>query len=377
VTGLTGTPADAAAAAATLDSGGFVTGADWTLFAGSAGIATPAAVADAPITSYYSAGSFLILSTGDATQADVSGGFADTAWGTTAHGGNDVTTLRVDVNLPANNDCIGFRYQFLTEEFPIYVGSYNDGFLAELDANTWSFSSPTLTKPASFSIVSDTTVNSAYLTAAAAAGSVYNGASGGLDTDGYAYHTATPGPHSIYFTVYDAVDTALDTAIFLSGLHYGVLTDNAHGGVCATASAPFGQVVIQRSVAGTHLVSAPGGFACRDLVAPGPALAVGATLAGPNPGVSCTPFPFGDGICRSTQAAGSYVAGGGSITITSACGPPLAASSVTLASPLAGVGPASTTTLVAHFPWTCRVTDAGATPAPALHYVAACTINLL
>jgi len=45
----------------------------------------------------------------------------------------DVTIWRIRVKVPKGANCLSFRFEFLSEEFPEFVGSeYNDAFIAEL-----------------------------------------------------------------------------------------------------------------------------------------------------------------------------------------------------------------------------------------------------
>ena len=113
--------------------------------------ATPNAVANTPLGGFpTNGGTFAILTTGDAQLADdanLSGNSGvDFDGGTTTNGphsrGNtdyDVTVLRINLNVPAASNCLTVDFKFFSEEFPEFVGTqFNDAFIAELDASTWT-----------------------------------------------------------------------------------------------------------------------------------------------------------------------------------------------------------------------------------------------
>src|SRR5207244_10050983 len=99
-----------------------------------------------------------IPSTGDATLAQNAnlsgssgtddGGPTPTGRGNTAY---DVTTLAVNLDVPAGPNCVQFDFAFYSEEFPEWVGTaYNDAFIAELDSSTWTTSGSTISAPDNF-----------------------------------------------------------------------------------------------------------------------------------------------------------------------------------------------------------------------------------
>ena len=55
-------------------------------------------------------------------------------------GARDVTIMRIRVHVPQGANCLSFRFKFLSEEFPEFVGSeFNDAFIAEVGHSpTWS-----------------------------------------------------------------------------------------------------------------------------------------------------------------------------------------------------------------------------------------------
>jgi hypothetical protein len=137
---------------------------------------------------------------------------------------NDLTTLRVDVNVPAGANCLALSYRFLSEEFPEFVGSnFNDAFIAELDNSTWrtddansivlpdDFATKAGGKPVSVNGVGPTSV-----AAIEGAGTVFDAATGLVTTK----TTVTPGAHSVYFSIFDQTDRIYDSAVMLDRLAF-------------------------------------------------------------------------------------------------------------------------------------------------------------
>ncbi|MGH2900935.1 MAG: hypothetical protein ACRDMZ_19825, partial [Solirubrobacteraceae bacterium] len=54
--------------------------------------------------------------------------------GPVLRGARDATIWRIGVRVPKGSNCLSFRFRFLSDEFPEFVGSpFNDAFIAELD----------------------------------------------------------------------------------------------------------------------------------------------------------------------------------------------------------------------------------------------------
>ena len=176
-------------------------------------------------------GDFGILTSGDATLADnvpqdqsesdgtdnqgTGGGRGDTAF--------DVSTLRVDVNVPAGASCLSLDYRFLSEEFPEFVGSdFNDAFIAEVDATTWSANGAVVTAPNDFATdtggegVNVNGVGPVAVNAAEASDTTYDAATGLVTTK----TPITPGNHAIYLSIFDQSDNIYDSAVFLDNLRF-------------------------------------------------------------------------------------------------------------------------------------------------------------
>jgi hypothetical protein len=203
----------------------------------------PAAVSSAALGGFPTAApSFGILSTGDVALVDtpnnssstgaqlieqVSDGDASdkTDNGTAAHGDtdNDVTVLRMAVNVPPAANCVSLDYRFLTDEFPEYVNeTYNDAFIAEIDNLSWTTSNDVISHTGDFATtpagqpVSVDGVGGVAMNAEEAVGTTFDGATGRVTTK----NPITPGPHNIYLSVFDQGDEILDSVVFLDRLAF-------------------------------------------------------------------------------------------------------------------------------------------------------------
>jgi hypothetical protein len=166
--------------------------------------------------------SFGVLSTGNVELADPPNN-SDSAGednGQETRNVHDLSVLKLDVTVPPGDDCLSFDLAFYSEEYPEFVGSaYDDGFLAELDANSWTYDpeSSTVDAPANFAFDEEhhlLTVNSANFTAAGETGLQYDGSTQLLE----AATPVKPGAHSVYLSLFDAGDGIYDSAAFLDNL---------------------------------------------------------------------------------------------------------------------------------------------------------------
>lgn len=175
--------------------------------------------------------------TGDGTALEIADNGAPR--GDTDH---DVSVLKVDVVVPATANCLRIDFRFFTEEFPEFVGApFNDAFIAELDTTQWSTSGSTISAPGNFArdpsgdVISVNSTGVANMTAANAAGTTYDGATIGLS----AAAPITPGPHSVFLSIFDQGDAIYDSAVFLDNLRFetvgNVLTDCVQGAQLAPA----------------------------------------------------------------------------------------------------------------------------------------------
>ncbi len=190
----------------------------------------PVATTSRPIAGFPRRGeSFAILTTGCAHLAitpnnSQSSGCRD--GGVKTRGARDVTIMRIRVHVPQGANCLSFRFKFLSEEFPEYVGTrYNDAFIAEVGHSpTWNASSnhsPSITAPNDFATTRNgkslITVNGAgvaKVSRAAAKGTTYDAATGKLR----ASTPVKPGNRLLYLSIFDQGDRQYDSAVFIDRL---------------------------------------------------------------------------------------------------------------------------------------------------------------
>ena len=211
---------------------------------------TPNAVSDTPLTAFPIDGdSYGILTSGNASFADDpndSGSTSADNGGANVRGDTDldVVVLRLDLQVPEAANCLEIQFQFLSEEYPEYVGSpFNDGFIAELDSSTWTTSGSTITAPDNFAfdssgdVISVNTTGATEMNPANAAGTTYDGATPLL-------RAATPisaGAHSLFLSIFDQGDHILDSAVFLDRLMLGTVSDV--GEECQPGATPVGFMI--------------------------------------------------------------------------------------------------------------------------------------
>lgn len=191
----------------------------------------PVGISTEPLTGFPRRGeAFGILTSGCAGLADhakLAGlpGCRDN--GIPIRGTRDLTVFRITVRVPRSADCLSFRFRFLSQEFPKFVGSqYNDGFIAELDSSDWTagtngnINDPHITAPRDFAIDSKggiVSINSAgpvTMSAANARGTAYGGGTPILR----ASTPISPGVHSLFLSIFDQGDRQYDSAVFFDNL---------------------------------------------------------------------------------------------------------------------------------------------------------------
>jgi hypothetical protein len=186
--------------------------------------------------------SFAILSTGCAHLADHPNNSDSTSCldgGPLIRGARDVTTWRIHVKVAKGTNCLSFRFRFLSEEYPEFVGSqYNDAFIAELDHDNWDASSntsPTIHAPHDFATTPDgklVSVNGtgiAHVSRANAKGTTYDAATRVLR----ASTPVRPGGHYLYLSIFDQGDRQYDSSVFVDHLTLRHLKGGCRSGLAA------------------------------------------------------------------------------------------------------------------------------------------------
>jgi hypothetical protein len=191
----------------------------------------PDAVSTEPLAGFPRHGTqYAILTNGCATLADQHKGAGLPGCrdnGSKARGARDTTILRVTVRAPKGASCLSFRFRFLSQEYPMFVGSdYNDAFIAELDRSTWTTgprgdrSNPHINAPDDFAkdskggVVSINSAGPVVMSKANAAGTAYGGATNVLR----ASTPIKPGIHSLFLSIFDQGDRQYDSAVFVDQL---------------------------------------------------------------------------------------------------------------------------------------------------------------
>ncbi len=170
-----------------------------------------------------------ILSTGDVADAEVTnnspGTSTDNGGGGGGHGGPvfDLVTLRVDLDVPPNVNCLTMDFRFLSEEFPEFIGSqFNDGLLVEVDETNFEVGgNGNVSAPNNIAFDPDgfeVTVNSTGTSADNALGTTFDGGSPVLR----ATTPIEPGSHPVFISVYDINDAAFDSAVLVDNLRLRV-----------------------------------------------------------------------------------------------------------------------------------------------------------
>ncbi|GAA4227081.1 pimeloyl-ACP methyl ester carboxylesterase [Streptosporangium album] len=251
------TAADAVELAVAMESDGSVTGARYLTTPpapGTNGVATGLAGVS---------GASALLTTGDAMLAPEPNDFQSS--GRNSGGGKvrgdsayDVTVLEVDVNAPAWATCLTFEVKYFSEEFPEFVRSaYNDGFVAELDRTTWTTAGSTILAPDNFAydpsgnVISTNTTGQLAMSASAAVGSTYDGATPLLR----AGTPVEPGAHKVFLSIFDQHDAVYDSAVLLRQMHF--TQDEA--GKCGAGAKPVTKpVIFVPGILGSRLVDESG-----------------------------------------------------------------------------------------------------------------------
>jgi hypothetical protein len=264
------------------------------------------ALVSTPLLGMPTAGSkFVAFSSGFAThvemanQTEYNDGVFEDAAGAQVHnesdavevegGAHDLTVLHVAIDVPAGNNCLALDFRFLSQEYPQYVGEYDDGFIVELDSNNWKIraGNASFDAPANFATDAEgnpLSVNSTgtlSLSPEGAVGSGFEGTTGGEEFGGgtallSAETPVSAGVHNLYFSSFDAGDHSLDSGAFTDNLRSYKAASCPRGAVPAaevaeptppaapTATSP--PVITGSHVVGQTLTSSTGVFTGEEIV---------------------------------------------------------------------------------------------------------------
>ncbi|MGQ0845346.1 MAG: choice-of-anchor L domain-containing protein [Sporichthyaceae bacterium] len=175
-----------------------------------------------------SGSSFAILSTGRADHLEFGPNPNGSGFSAVAVRGGfayDLSSLEIALDLPRGTNCLTFDFRYLTDEWDQIAHGYNDAFVAEMDASTWTTANTPkgikvvshdnfAVDPADRQLTTHKLGKSEWITAAAAAGTSYNGATPLLR----AAAPTTPGKHRLYLSVFDLGDRFHDTAVIVDNL---------------------------------------------------------------------------------------------------------------------------------------------------------------
>jgi hypothetical protein len=183
-------------------------------------------------------GSFLVLSTGDATladQPDQSGVYPNIDDGggqirDRGAGALDVTALQIIYPNPSNAAgahvaaCLDFDLRFLSEEYPDRLSSpYNDAFIAEIDGSSWTTPTtlaPGITAPDAFTFGPNNpvTIKSAAMSPSEAVGTPYGAATAPLRGQVFVPLDTVATTRQFYLSIFDNGDRLYDSAAFVDNI---------------------------------------------------------------------------------------------------------------------------------------------------------------
>ncbi|HEX6229341.1 MAG TPA: choice-of-anchor L domain-containing protein [Solirubrobacterales bacterium] len=172
--------------------------------------------------------SFAILSTGCAPLADNRNKSHRTSCrngGVKTKGARDVVIWRIRLRVPRRANCLSFRFKFLSEEYPEWVGSeFNDALIAEVHRfpswNAAGRQDPRIRAPRNFATTRDGNLISvngtgvARVSRRAARGTTYDAATGKLR----ASTRVRPGLRLLHISIFDQGDRQYDSTVLIDRL---------------------------------------------------------------------------------------------------------------------------------------------------------------
>lgn len=266
-----------------------------------------------------------ILTSGNVGSVDQPGTLANTNDGGSSVRGDtalDVSILKIDLMVPQGANCLTIDFKFLSEEYPEFVGSsYSDAFIAELDTSDWTTAGSSISAPHNFAfdpsngVVSVNSTGLGGMSPANGMGTAFDGLAGpGPDPWGAAtllVEARTPvtaGTHSVYLSIFDQVDNALDSAVFLDNLRIASVPNPSTD--CRSGATQPAHLTLAKLVSGGTAVPADW-----TLSATGPSTISGVTGA---PAITDAPVGAGTYVLAETgptgYSPGAWSCSGGNLT---------------------------------------------------------------
>lgn len=182
-------------------------------------------------------GSFVILSTGIASQADDDIFQSTVLNGLNNSNGQDLVQLEMILTPPAEATCLKMNVGFYSEEYPEWVNTiFNDAFIAEVmpsDINSsLQIVGNVIDSPYNFGYDPTGTpvsVNSPFGFTSSEPGVGFDGSSGLLETEGQIPDLGPDGNIKVVLSMTDMGDSIFDSAIFLDNFLWGYGQDCEEG----------------------------------------------------------------------------------------------------------------------------------------------------
>lgn len=166
---------------------------------------------------------FVVLSTGSTSVASLpnnSGSESGEIEGLNNSQGNDMVQITMVLAPPEGCDCLLFDFQYLSEEFPEFVGSqFNDAFTAEYGGTNLTIQNNEIIAPLNFAVDPEgnlITVNTV-TGVVSNTGTTYDGSTGKLQ----AVTAVDSSTVTLVFTIQDLGDSIYDSAVFLDNFRWG------------------------------------------------------------------------------------------------------------------------------------------------------------
>lgn len=173
-------------------------------------------------------GTYVILNTGDVREAlsgDQSNGLSSSLQGLNTNANEDLVQMTLRLRIPSGQNALRFDWKYVSEEFPNFVGgSFNDGFLAELNASTFTIEGADIIAPNNVAfdpndnIISVNATGALTMSADQAVGTSFNGGTPALtSTIGLPRNASEV---TIIFSVFDVGDSRFDSGIMLDNIRF-------------------------------------------------------------------------------------------------------------------------------------------------------------